>query len=82
MTAIHILHTSPSASTDYVDLLHCAWCTIDMFLHPQNSEDLNYSDKQHVIRIHGKMLSNTFTNNNVIALTSRKTGPRGYTVHQ
>jgi hypothetical protein len=53
MTAIW--HTSCSASTDYVDLLYCAWGTTDPYLPSQNSEDLNYSDKQNVTRIHGKM---------------------------
>lgn len=53
MTAIW--HTSPSASTDYVDFLYCAWCTTDPFLLPPNSEDMYYSDKENVIRIHGKM---------------------------
>jgi hypothetical protein len=53
MTAIW--PTSAGASTEYLDLLYSAWSTIDPFLLPQNSEDLNYSDKQNIIRIHGKM---------------------------
>jgi len=56
MTAIR--HTSCSASTDYVDLpILCMghYRSIFTYLLLQNSEDLNHSVKQNVIRIHGKM---------------------------